>query len=405
MRNRLENKNTIVGLIIIFALLFFCIGVSIYQLFLPVITLKVDNVTIRQEEKLPEFQVHAEFKGDEELLLDETSSFRVKDLLLQLESGDGYQIEHQVDHKVEGEYKLSIVIEKEMKEKLNIHWNRKVRYRVEAGTVTVLNKYGDWENGRFKYLDGTYSQGWTNLGDETYYFDETGKRVTGGQTIDNAVYYFQKDGKFDKEMNPVNPNRPMIALTFDDGPGMYTMQLLEQLEKYHSKATFFMVGTNVSKHPETLKKMMEMGCDIGNHSTNHADLSALQPEAALNEIQTTNIWIQEIIGQEASLLRPPFGKYNASVQSVAGCPLIMWSMDTRDWESKNAVLVRDYVLNNVRDGEIVLLHDIHESTIQAALELIPILVERGYQLVTISELAKARGIQLQNGSVYKNFVK
>jgi hypothetical protein len=201
MRNRLENKNTIVGLIIIFALLFFCGGVSIYQLLLPVITLKVDSVTIRQEDSLPEFQVHAEFGGDEELLLDEESSFCVKDLLSKLEEGEGYRIEHQVNHLEEGEYKVSIVLEKEMKEKLNILWNRKIRYRVEPGTVTVLNKFGDWENGRFKYLDGTYAQGWTNLGDETYYFDNSGKRVTGGQMIDNAVYYFKKDGKFDKNKN------------------------------------------------------------------------------------------------------------------------------------------------------------------------------------------------------------
>jgi len=96
---------------------------------------------------------------------------------------------------------------------------------------------------------------------------------------------------------------------------------------------------------------------------------------------------------------------NEVVQSVAGVPIVLWSVDTLDWEFKDAGLIRDYVLNAVKDGDIVLMHDIYEATVQAAIELIPILQERGYQIVTVSEMARARGITLENGAKYYNFYK
>ena len=208
-----------------------------------------------------------------------------------------------------------------------------------------------------------------------------------------------------KEERVIDPNRPMIALTFDDGPGVYTKMLLHLLETYDARASFFLVGYNVGKYPEEIQKMDEMGCDIGNHSTNHIRYTEYGPEVVSNEIHTTNAWIQNIIGHGPVLVRPPYGAVNQTVQQIANAPIIMWSKDPKDWQLKDANLVRDTVLGNVQDGDIILLHDIHETTVQAMFEVIPALIERGYQLVTVSEMAKARGVDLQNTLKYYNFYK
>ena len=406
MYNDLEYKNKIVvGLIMTFALLFFCAGVSVYQYFLPVVTLQVNNVTIRQDDALPELEIYADYNGTQDVLLDEGSGYSVNQLVSDLNQGKGYQLINDVDSTKEGTYELTLDFVEELKEKFVYSWNQKVRYRIVSGTVNVLNKYGDWEDGRFKMLDGNYASGWTNLGPDTYYFDENGVRVTGKQLINNNTYYFKKDGRFDTEKNSVNPNRPMIALTFDDGPGLGTMRLLDALQENGARATFFMLGTRVNTYPDAVRKMVEAGCELGNHTTNHLKLTDYAAEGVAMEINYTRDVINSIVGQTPTMVRPPYGAVNEVVQSVAGVPIVLWSVDTLDWELKDAGLIRDYVLNTVKDGDIVLMHDIYEATVQAAIELIPILQERGYQIVTVSEMARARGITLENGAKYYNFYK
>ncbi len=406
MYNDLDYKNkVVVGLIVTLALLFFCAGVSIYQFLLPVITLKVDSVTIRQEEALPEFKVYAEYNRKKDVVLDETTGYTVKDLVDELNRGEGYQLNQNADNMTEGSYLVAVDLEEQIKEKMVCEWNLKVRYRVQNASVEVLNKYGDWEAGRFRMLDGTYASEWTNLGEDTYYFDEAGVRVTGEREIAGAVYYFGKDGKFDTQKNPVNPNRPMLALTFDDGPGNYTMRLLEELEKQHAKATFFMVGTRVSQYPDSIRKMQEIGCELANHTTNHIKLTLHPTETIANEIGFTSTQIQNIAGELPTMVRPPYGAVNEAVQAAANAPIVLWTVDTLDWESKNVDLIKNHVLNTVRDGDIVLMHDIYEASAQAAIELMPILQERGYQLVTVSEMARARGVAMENGGKYFSFYK
>jgi len=207
------------------------------------------------------------------------------------------------------------------------------------------------------------------------------------------------------EVKPVDPNQPMIALSFDDGPGPGTMRLLEALQAYGARATFFMLGSRVNTYPDAVRKMVETGCELGNHTTNHQKLTDYAAEGIAMEINYTRDVINSIVGQTPTMVRPPYGAVNEVVQSVAGVPIMLWSIDTLDWQLKDAGLIRDYVLNNVKDGDIVLMHDIYESTIQAAIELIPLLQERGYQIVTVSEMAKARGIVLENGAKYYNFYR
>ena len=179
MYNDLEYKNKIVvGLIMTFALLFFCAGVSVHQYFLPVVTLQVNSVTIRQDDALPELEIYAKYNGEQNIVLDESSGYSINQLVNDLNHGNGYQLVNGIDNTKEGTYDLTLDLVQELKKKFVYSWNQKVRYRIVSGTVNVLNKYGDWEDGRFKLLDGNYAVGWTNLGQDTYYFDESGVRVT-----------------------------------------------------------------------------------------------------------------------------------------------------------------------------------------------------------------------------------
>ena len=215
----------------------------------------------------------------------------------------------------------------------------------------------------------------------------------------------KKEEPEEKKEIVIDPNKPMIALTFDDGPSKYTMDILNQLESYGARATFFMLGTNVPKFPETVKKMEQIGCEIGNHSTKHAKLTELTPDLIMAEIAGTNTALTEILGKQSTVFRPPYGAVDANVSAIVDVPIILWSVDTLDWQTKNSEQVRDYILNTVQDGDIVLLHDLYETTAQAVAEVIPRLIEQGYQLVTVSEMARTRGITLESATVYGKFRK
>lgn len=205
--------------------------------------------------------------------------------------------------------------------------------------------------------------------------------------------------------NQIDPDKPMVALTFDDGPGRHTERLLALLEKYHAKATFFMVGENISKYPDAIKKMKELGCELGNHTYTHQDLTKLEPKQIKTQINKTDKELKKIIGEKSTLIRPPYGAVNKTLRQTADRPLIFWSMDTLDWQYKDSKRTIRYVMKKVEDGEIILLHDIHEATVDAMEKLIPKLIDKGYQLVTVSELAQARESTMKKGNKYFDFYK
>lgn len=256
--------------------------------------------------------------------------------------------------------------------------------------------------------NGVMQVGWQTLGENTYYFEEDGKMMTGQTQIDNLICSFGEDGilQWTKERPTVVDNgKPMIALTFDDGPGPRTEELVAMLSENHAHATFFMQGINVSRYPGAVSAIQNAGCELGNHTFDHPQLSSLDGNGIKEEVQNTNSAIQAIAGQSATVLRPPYGAVNDTVKANAGMPMILWSVDTLDWKTRNAQKTIDHVLQNVKDGDIVLMHDIHSETVDAAKKLVPELIKEGYQLVTVSELAQARGTTMENGRVYTSFWK
>lgn len=197
---------------------------------------------------------------------------------------------------------------------------------------------------------------------------------------------------------------PMIALTFDDGPGPYTEELLDCLEENRAQATFFMLGQNVGAYPETVKRMKKLKCEIGNHSWNHPDLTTLSLEDALSQLRETDDALIRACGSASTVVRAPYGSYSSALIEAAGKPFIMWSTDSLDWKLRDAEADYQQIMGDstLSDGSIILMHDIHKESVECAKRLIPDLIAKGYRLVTVSELAQAKNVTLQAAS-YTDF--
>ncbi|MFC5181728.1 polysaccharide deacetylase family protein [Actinomadura harenae] len=180
-----------------------------------------------------------------------------------------------------------------------------------------------------------------------------------------------------------------IALTFDDGPVSGTNKLLKYLAAKHVRATFFLVGQNAKAHPEIVRKELAAGHEVGNHSYTHADLSRLSTSGITSEITKTQKAIHAASGFTPKLMRPPYGATNSRVASVTkrlGMPQIIWAVDPLDWRDRNSKTVERRVVGNARSGYIVLMHDIHPTTVAAVPAIISRLAAKGYVFVTVSEL-------------------
>ncbi|MBP5185275.1 MAG: polysaccharide deacetylase family protein [Lachnospiraceae bacterium] len=200
-------------------------------------------------------------------------------------------------------------------------------------------------------------------------------------------------------------NKPMVAITFDDGPlEGYTEVLLDLFEQNGSRATFFTVGYKLDNYPHTVQAAYSRGFQIANHTLNHVYLNKTDINNAYKEIHDNEKKLRDLGIKGVIMLRPPYGEYTSDVAAIAGAPMIGWSVDSRDWETKNTDMIREEILNDVKDGYIVLCHDIYESTVEAMQYVVPELISRGYQLVTVEELFFAKGVTPENG-VYYRYVK
>jgi len=206
----------------------------------------------------------------------------------------------------------------------------------------------------------------------------------------------------------IDPDKPMIALTFDDGPSYVTVMILDALEKYGGVATFYVVGNRISRNQrqrEILLRAHEMGNEIANHSWSHPFLSRISEDRVRRELVRTNEVIESITGEPPVNMRPPYADINSSVFRVTadlGLPIILWSVDPSDWRTRNANTTFKRVMENIEDRDIVLLHDLWEPSGEAAVRLIPALIEKGFQLVTVSELMYHSGITPIPGQIYES---
>ena len=258
---------------------------------------------------------------------------------------------------------------------------------------------GKW----YQNPDGTYYvNGFADIDGTTYSFDKKGYMQTGWVEKGVKDYYFNEDGSYDP-----SKKRPMIALTFDDGPGEYTETLLDTVEKYNIHVTFFMLGQNVEGRESTIQRMVKLGCEIGNHTWDHPEqtLPNMDLDSVVQEFQKTDDALVKACGQAATVCRAPYGAITDEQMSAVGKPFFMWSTDSLDWKLMDADADYNQIMNDTSlgDGSIILMHDIHEPSVKCATEkLIPALVDQGYKLVTVSELAEAKDVTLQSAS-YSDF--
>ena len=257
---------------------------------------------------------------------------------------------------------------------------------------------GKW----YQNPDGTYYiNGFAEIDGTTYSFDENGYMQTGWVEKGVKDYYFNEDGSYDPTQK-----RPMIALTFDDGPGEYTETLLDTVEKYNIHVTFFMLGQNVEGRESTVQRMVQLGCEIGNHTWDHPPqtLPNMDLDSVVQEFQKTDDELVKACGQAATVCRAPYGAITEEQMAAVGKPFFMWSTDSLDWKLMDADADYNEIMNSdLSDGSIILMHDIHEPSVKCATEkLIPELVNEGYKLVTVSELAAAKDVTLQSAS-YSDF--
>ena len=190
----------------------------------------------------------------------------------------------------------------------------------------------------------------------------------------------------------LDPARPMVALTYDDGPhAVYTDQILDILEEHGAVATFFEVARNLPNAPDAVRRAAAMGCEVGSHSYRHADLGKMDKDGQLADQAAADALFQEVLGTTPTLLRPPYGSMNKTLKTTCGRSIVTWTIDPEDWLCKNADTVVSRVKGESRlDGQVILLHSIYPSTVEATKTLVPWLQEQGYQLVTISELIEQR---------------
>ena len=184
----------------------------------------------------------------------------------------------------------------------------------------------------------------------------------------------------------IDYDNKVIALTFDDGPSKYTEELIEYLHENDCKATFFVLGNKVKDYSEVLKKSISYGNEIGNHSYNHKWLIKLKKEEMIEQIEKTNNLIYEYTGYIPTSIRPTYGSVNSTLKNITDLNITLWNVDTLDWKYKSSIKIANRATKNLKDGNIILMHDIYKRTLEAVKKIVPVLKENDFKCVTISEL-------------------
>lgn len=305
--------------------------------------------------------------------------------------------------------------------------DNKSNEKIEIEEVLIDNKSEQFydvinEQVKIKYPSFIANEVIKETTKKEYLFDNTGIKIYFYEFNTNPVYEEEVFVKLTCDMikgvvdsicnvNPnINPNIPVldpnkktIALTFDDGPNYNTSRVLQILNDNKASATFFMLGTNMKNFPKIVKEVADSNNEIASHTYSHKSLTKLNDSELKYEIDKPEEILAEITDKEISFIRPPYGNVNKKVKKYINKPIILWSVDPQDWRFKNGEVISQNILNEIKDGDIILLHDIHSTTADALELILPQLYIEGYQVVSVGELASLKQIKLENGTIYRNF--
>ena len=194
-----------------------------------------------------------------------------------------------------------------------------------------------------------------------------------------------------------------VAFTFDDSPNKNkTNKIVSYLKDNLFSATFFVLGERMKYNKDLITTIKSGGNEVGSHTYHHQNMAKMSGEEVINDFNLMNDLYKSITNEEIKLIRPPYGVIKDEEKNLLNVPIILWSLDTNDWRHRNKDYIVNYVLNNIKDGDIILFHDSYNETVEAINELLPILYSKGYQVMSVSELFKLKGLTLENNQVYHN---
>ena len=250
--------------------------------------------------------------------------------------------------------------------------------------------------------------------EETTTEEVTTEEVT---TVEETEETTEEDGLWDNkaDISWIDPEKPMVAFAFDDGPKSTaetssSMRIQKALSDNGQHATFFYWGNSLNDSTaEEIRMAYEAGFEIGNHTWSHPYLTELTEEEAAEDIEKMRQALEDITGEKEFLIRAPYLSTNATVLAIPNVPFVSCGIDTKDWNNATAEEIEDKIItayeNGTLENQILLMHETYNTTAEAVEYLVPYLVENGYQIVTVSELFKANGVEMQNGVVYNNCPK
>ncbi len=274
-------------------------------------------------------------------------------------------------------------------------FNDKVNY--------LLNlKYPRFVSGEVDILNSIYDINETEL--ELFFttldYGEVSVKINNNEIPNLMKYDMKYDDIYENEIFSLDASKPTIAFSFDDGPSTYDLKIIDALVDSHATATFFLVGNRINSFKDSVNKMIENNMEVGNHSYNHKYMKKMSKSQVADQINKTNLIYRELTGRDMTLFRPPYGAINNSTLIGPGVPAILWSIDTLDWQSRDKDKVYEIIMENAKDGDIVLMHSLYESTLEAVEMALPELYKRGFQVVSVGELAKLKGRILVPGTSY-----
>ena len=223
--------------------------------------------------------------------------------------------------------------------------------------------------------------------------EESGEKMEGAE-----------DGGLVREVEQIGAGQ-VIALTFDDGPSEFTSELLDVLKREQVPATFFVLGRNANAYPDMIRREIAEGHEVESHTMNHQNLATLSEAGVRAEVYGAEQAMCAIQGKANCIkyVRPPYGEVSDIVRNVVSVPMIGWSIDTEDWKSRNPQMIQDRTLGVIRGNAVILMHDVYETSVEGAERIIKELLAAGFTFVTIDELVKTRGLNLEPGGYYGRF--
>lgn len=227
-------------------------------------------------------------------------------------------------------------------------------------------------------------------------------KVNYNEVNDYLNFDYNLDNEYVNESGyDYDKNKKTIALTFDDGPsGKNTIEIVDALKDNKMRGTFFMVGNKMNNYKESIIYTSQNGNEIGSHTFSHINMKKKKIDVIINELEITNNLYNSITGDNLTLVRPPYGAYNEEILLNINQPFVTWNIDTNDWRYHDVEYLINHIMTNATDGSIILMHESYATSVETVKKVLPLLYCAGFQVVSVSELASFKGVNLEPNQVY-----